>query len=850
MVCRENKARSAIIGVNKILTARHNGGRVEHDSLYQSQLHANGHTYAGSPDPSPQTYMAWLQGARQQIIDDPTISDAEKFRQSQRQPGLVTRLDQEIQRVRTGVDEHGKPLTKAQRNGGKHFAAMQRMAPTIARATQARDKYLETYARTTGTSVEQARARWDSLNSRDIDRTRERDPETGELSESTRPDLRQNTKISLTDNWRDSLKVAGMSSHEQADVMQDNRSRETLKIMEHERMAKVRTLPSRPSIRDEHRVPVITPEQARRTVQCDECGQFGHEGPACPNSSQLEKVRDTYQARLEARTELEKLENGQRDHALASLRARLNDEEPPGEYKGPTAEELKTAQSRVKRAERAYDKAWGEFEQARGPVPHVSEAVQGLAYNRDSGVLEVHRPDYERYRVDPQTGKRALDADGKPTVKKEKVAGEKYMYRMSNEEYDEMMASGSIGKYLGHTTGAKDDVNARYKFDNPTDAAEASVERRCPSCGQWASMTTSHQCPETAGSRSSTEEAHYRERQRVDREMRDLETLPLRADGGKRTKDVMRQAHSVQPDGTTLRFASPQDTIATRSQGFVARAPFVASHHDARVSGKAYSWRDPRTGQAYTTLRDVTCSCGQRGSCPHIDRAGDLLAAANRSQRVANATPGSPVLRSADAGTTKEATVAPDAPGRGGIRRMNYATIQKRRAENTAALQKDWRGGRSSTPENVVSAGREFAATPTYNDGAFRASAMQPQSWGEGNDQVSVERPTQAAGMRMERNLSERSGRDWVVRDNGDGTQTITAPTRRLDPQGHMTMEDRRELGSMLGMRTRADAAGAYIPDEPAWRHEFLDRTAGQEPTIRGGRLFARDEREMYRPTV
>lgn len=833
MVCRENKARSAVMGVCKEVLAQQIGHR-EHDSFFQSTIHAQGHTYAGAQNPSREEYMAFLQGMRQQVIDNPSIPDESKYRVSHKQPGYVTRLDQEIERVRTGKDEHGRPLRPEQINGGKHFAAMQRMQPTLARAVASREAYLETYARTTGTSVGEARQRWETLNARDIDRSaleRQKpehlqDPKKAE----PRPDLRDPKKsaIRLTDDWRDSLKVAGMNSQQQADLMADNRSRQTLEIMEQERLAKIRTLPSRKALRPEHEQKVISTQQADSMVRCDTCGQFGHEESACPNVKEFNTLSSAMAKHADAKRHHEQVAEQVLRYQVAKADSEATGKPIPDDVVNPSSDELREARRAERVAASAHRKARDEFDAKRGQVPVVSDAIAGMAYNRETGALRVTHHGYTK-----------KNGEVKPP--------KDYMYRMSNEEYDEMLASPSVGEYLNKTVHAKGVTGDRYKYDNEQDAAEAAVERRCPSCGRWASMNTSHQCPVVEGSRSNAEEAAYRERTRVAREKAAREGLNTTVTAGThaRLQEVVRRARAVQADGTTLDYPNPADTLAARQTGRTARGPIIAKHHDATVTGMMHSWRDPKSGQAWTTMSQMKCSCGEKETCVHRERAGNLVAAANRSLRAHNVTPGSPVVRSS------ENDIAADAPERGGLRRINYDRIQKMRAENVAQLQRDWTRGRNQDATETISSGREFATMPTDAESGNRYAALQPSSYSSsGGQSVDVSRPNAYAAEQMEKSLSARSnGKRWVVLDNGDGSQRITAPPERLNAAGQMTQEDSRELGAMLGLsRTRSHATGVYIPDEPAWRHEMMERTAGEEPTIRGGRFMATNERTMYRP--
>ncbi|MFJ9379350.1 hypothetical protein [Streptomyces sp. NPDC101455] len=299
MVCRENKGRSAVMGYQKKLLQQL--GYKEYDDFeLQSGIHEFGHEYEGYPRPSKEDQLTFLKGLKQQIENDPNINYADKHRDSHRQPGMITRIDQEIARLQSGKDENGQRLRKEQLMRGQDLAAMQRLSVLMARNQQAKDNYFDVYARGMGVSAAAARARWRELVRR------------GQSE-------RDNTHISLKDNWRDRLSVAGFTARHQADIGQSNVSREALRIMEEERRAKLASLPTRPAISSAQRMRV--PETTGGNVQCTgpgACGQFGHERDACPNQV-------TVRERDDARSKWKKLDQEIRDHQERADEAHRND---------------------------------------------------------------------------------------------------------------------------------------------------------------------------------------------------------------------------------------------------------------------------------------------------------------------------------------------------------------------------------------------------------------------------------------------------------------------------------------------------------------------------------------------
>lgn len=788
MVCRENKARSAVMGLTKAIYAADHGGRREPDAVYQSAIHQYGHAFQGVKDPSPQEYQQMLRGLRQQIINDPRFSDADKYRQSHRQPGMVTRIEQELIRQKTGEDENGRKLRPEQLNGGKEFASMQRMSTVLDRGTAARDAYVENYARQTGTDQATALAKWDNL----VARPREE---------------RENTRIALTDNWRDELAVSGLTSQHQADLMQNNQARDAIAIMEHERKIKVATLPTRPTISDDKRTSFITSEQAKNRVKCEQCGQFGHEESACPNTAEFKAVENSMDRLFTAREKYteqamawNKAVDAGKRHETGDDGTELTGSQLTAKY-GADPVALEQARKELKRAEAGQAKARAALEATKGPEPLVSDAVTSMGYDRNTGLLEVTRPGYTR------------KSDG------EQMPDKTYAYRMSNEQHDEMMASGNVGGYLSRTVGSKD--NAAYAWENTAEAREATRQRQCPSCGQYASMTSGHQCP-VGGTGDSTQEAHWRERQRIAKERVTLERTPAQIGEDTRRRQILAQSHAQLAAGGMARFPEAGQMMATRANGEVGQGPMTVQYLGATVTGKAYTWSDPRTGQAYTTLGSVKCSCGARGACQHREHAGTVVAASYRSQRAENAAPGTSVMRTTDEGSKQRRGTSADAPD-GPIQRRTYAKITQDRQDGVAAYRKTW--------EQYPSR-RSFATGPVTSSGT---PIPVPGAWSDNKNQTMVDlddSPTVAN--RISEELSERTGRSYRCYHRGDGSMMI-APSDHIV----LTGKDRSELGRAMGLRGMAGKTGVYVPPENSWRMEMLNRASTGSTDVLGSRMTA-----------
>ena len=809
MVCRENKARSAVMGTLKRMMSS-KGYADYKDFEFQSAIHEYGHTFQGADNPSPQEYQDFLRGMKQQVINDPSINDAEKYRISDKQPGVVTRLDQEIARVKTGRDEHGRPLRPEQINGGKHFQAMKHLSAILTRQQEGKQEYHELYARSMGQSVEQARTRYNALTSRS-------------------PEDRENTRISLTDDWRDSLNASGISRQRQADIGQSNEARYALAVMESERQAHIRALPSRPAFEGDHvkKTKYISAEEASKQVKCDTCGQFGHEESACPNEAEFNtllaaegKVLDTY-------AEVEKHQQG----AFAALAVRANEGEDfgpesrrapdggfyvaEGEPTAATVDEwrermsakadaydpaaLKKAQKAYMQAEVARDEARAAFEEKRGPVPKVSSAITETKYNPGSGALVVTRPGYTR------------KSDGVTMPPKD------YVYLMGREEHDAFQASDSPGKFLSETTGrarAKGG-NAGWTPQNEAEAKELMVERQCPTCGRFASMTSGHQCP-VPGGRQGEVDAATIERARAARERAKLDSLPVNvADTTKRTLVQSHITGDIRHG--RIAFPNPRGMAAAREGGGVGMGGFTAQYLGATVNGRAYTWTDPSTGEQVFTARSVKCSSCSPGGCVHIDKAADMMANRYGSTRVSGVNPGNRVFR-------RETEQASDAADWRSVDE-SYQQIRDRRAENA-----DRTVANARMDPNL----RQAAVYPRDADG-------NPTRWprtyqAPGGREVRVDDDGTSTRNEVTAALQERTGLRWVTEPDGRGGFTITTPKWRRRGDGSIAWRDRQVLRETLGVKARGTGSGYHVPADSSWRHETLSRVHGQAPSVLGAR--------------
>ncbi|MEU1827450.1 hypothetical protein ABZ502_34190 [Streptomyces abikoensis] len=991
MVCRENKGRSAVIGYQKHLL-RQLGFRDYDDFELQSGIHEFGHQYEGFPKPTEKEQLQFLKGLKQQIESDPRITAADKYRESDKQPGMVTRIDQEIARLKTGKDEHGRPLQSKHKMRGQDLAAMQRLGVLLQRNQEAKDGYFDVYARSMGVDAKTARARWKELVRR-------------QKSE------RENTRVSLTDSWRDNLAVSGFTSRHQADLGQSNVSREALRIMEEERRAKLASLPTRPTITSAQRVRMAEPGQS--TVQCTGqggCGQFGHERSACPNEKVVQD-RDNARARwkdidAKIRAERERADEHARNdwayiasyshkemaqmreerdlalkydqqatHELAAsgpqgavrcgtcqqfghesgecpnpsrvdelndLRDKVNqyydrmdtlsdwisaaeDEVPAddpelkrwrqeygnneffaqqavGQYRDkkaeiataavrceggcgqfghvreecPNAALLDEVAAHVQEAEKIgeqirhraqlrgqnpdklteadhelYDDWFAKsvdidkrllaagidphqvstgtaLSQAKKPSGPASARIQEVGYNADTGYLEVTTRPYTR------------KSDGKV------MPAKTYAYRMSPSEHQQMMAASSLTSYVSQSVWAKNGANAAYQFENVAEAAEASVQRKCPTCGRWASMTSAHTCP-VPGSRAGQDDSARRAWIKAEKQAARAVGRPVQMPPQMTTVALGARLRFGNNTGT-LDYADRKRIDAALASGKVAAAEVRASFLDANVTGKAIAWNDADGQAKLSTDREdgatLQCTCRafkKDGTCKHVRVVGAAMASRYAADHPAVGSP----LRAAPLPAPKPTRdeTAKDAPEEG-FARMTYAQIRQRRA--------DLRGKERDHARRSSAAGDgQWLRAAGAVDGVTGKRVKTPQAWTERGISADPADSSASGAVRLDQakdvqdglraGLRSNTGKHWSVTCKPDGWLHITTALQRRTSDREITMPERIELAKALKMPVHTVSAhGVSIPPDNGWRAEFLDRAHGKNPRVLGERFVAR----------
>lgn len=816
MVCRENKGRSAAIGLIKHML-RADGLTSYTDWEAQSLTHALAHRYDAAPAPSLEDQVALWKGMRQQILNNPNISDADKFRPATGrggQPGLITRIDQELTRLATGLDEQGRPLTQAQLNIGKNFAAVTRMTGGLKRQQEAKAAYFEVYARHTGVSLTEAEDRFHELTN------------VGRAE-------REGTQIDLRDGWRDRLQVAGLSSDQQADMGEDNRTRYALRVMESERTSKIASMPARPAIRPEHVTRVLASDDPSVKVQCvGGCGQFGHTVADCPNKAEVDAARAANDRADAARSELQfmvrvasaraakkALDAGEAvpavdsagvplldNHGGAAIEpgdaAALADIEALAAEDGYSTRKHRAAVTEVIASKKALNSAEEALASKRGPVPPVSSFVQAVAYNPESSVFVVQMRPYK------------LKTTG------EERPAKKYVYHMTEEDYAKLMSSPSLGEELNRLVLRRPGGNDPLKFESDADAAEAVRQRRCPTCGQWASLNSSHQCVVRRDDSNLDEYAH-REQVRMSREQARLAQLKstLAAPDVPRARATRLDRVSI-PGRGAMSLPSAAQMSAIRQSGGVGLGKFQGNYFGATVSGHVAVWNEPGSGQPLYRVSEVKCSCGAQQPCKHAPRVTAMLSKPYGAQQT-TAQPGMRTFERPNA-AAQDQMGYPD--------RISYERRMEGRREAVAAYASDF----ANSPEQRPYAG-QARVTAT---GEVVPPNKVPTGWVAPNGTtIDVTDPSAVADTVRAR-LQPQEGGTVKFRVSTDPAGGVWV---RPAVQSSVAQE---QLRAAFGLPTQPGSRGVYIGADRATRHEMLDRLAGRSPqfTSRSVMRTLRDE--------
>lgn len=809
MVCRENKARSAIMAFQKYVTRMVNDGRaVLHDNEYQSAIHDAQHRYAGVADLSVEQQQKYLRVMRQQISQVPGIPDNVLYRESRNQPGIITRINQELDRL-----EHPEKLRPEQLNRGDHWAAIMRLGDMVQKITPAKQQYLETWARHTGNTMQAAEQQWNHLMGR-----------TGDFSQ-----------IHLTDEYRQALSVGGLTSQSQVQLSQSGKSRDTLMRMEQLRSEALAGTPTRTTpFPEEHTY--VSPDGL---MKCSQCGQFGHEQATCPNSAATAEI-DRLRAQQDAAYSVVQQQRltAYRDDLMASghpdaevaADAVAKVQQTTGRESVGNAEAIDAQRLHAQLGRQIADR----HAELVAAGPRVSSAAAKIRYNRDSGTLIVTAQPYTR-------------RDGM-------TLQPSYMYRVSPEVYDELNRTDSLGKVLTDTVwrrGKDKTPNDGFKFENDSDQAAALRQHRCPTCGKWASMNSQHQCVinGTAPPRRSDDDvevtnrgayAAYRQHLRnAYQQNLSLPTPPMDQEWVY-PNGMQRQ---LGP-GMTGSLPNPLTVQATITNGRVARVPVTVTAPDGAVSGYLRAWQDPSGQQLLSALPiggkgGLSCTCrtyADTGSCAHVMRVRQVCARQWQCATVSTnrLTPGVSIREF-------KSPQSIDAP-EGELDRMSV--------ERHLNLEREAISQRVRQYNQRIRSGAPIpaAATPPLDSETGKPLGW-PSTWNRTATVVADDEPVKSKPVdlgdpqdvmaRIRQGLFSRSRIAWSVTNNEGALWVDVPPALRVDGARPQAEIDR--LAGLLGLSPQAfqyppgsvgpkgpqRMTGFMVPADTSWRHQALDRAYG-----------------------
>ena len=586
MVCRENKGRSAVMGAVKAEQLAY--GDAFSDAEIQSLQHEINHEVdaLNNEDLTTEEQVEFWRRYRSVIERNPNISEAKKYSKSQQRPGIVTRIDQEISRLESGTHENGEPLTNAQKNNMAQMYSSMRFSEEMERRQPAKAQYLEVYARHTGKSYDEAKERYKELFD-------EKPPTPGSWV----------AKSHVGNTYRTELEAAGIDAQTQMNLGTSGRNIHAMEVMEQERHAALADAEKKPMANPENLVASSqNPNSANAHKQCKTsgnkmgCGQFGHELPDCPNRKEVEELqrarayRRQNDAVLKLRNRLADADELTDDRIRTKYRA-----EDPTAWREKAREEFTEAHEtgRLVAADKQAAKLRRNEEKAQEKLDSTAqifhEEVSDVYYNDQAGVLIVSRRADAEGNARPSIIRRCNETQAQDFVQsiREKEPLNSALQQHAGEEHN--------------------------RFANQADMKAAETLTRCPSCGQWASMNTSHECVIAGGPSEEREQERVRARvqERQNRRIRerggDPENESALAGNGayaprlaftSRSSDRPRiiKDSQGQPVAKLLYSRAPDsrrgEVEDALDSGDVALAPLQYSYTDGKVTGKLSVWRE------------------------------------------------------------------------------------------------------------------------------------------------------------------------------------------------------------------------------------------------------------------
>ncbi|MFL0579481.1 hypothetical protein [Dietzia sp. 179-F 9C3 NHS] len=858
MVCRENKGRSAMIGLAKSFQ-RMMGHPVDHDANLQSMQHQLRHEVEAADEkfsnfdswPKDEQIKAWTElRARVEELPEGVMSDARRYGESKTNPGVITRIDQEIARLRSGKHENGSALKSVQQNTGADMVASMKIVSVMERLVPARRNFIENQARRRGVPYAEAEAEWLSKIN-----------EKGNFS-----------NISLTDDYRDSLQISGVSAQDQADLGQAGRARYAMAAMEEKTQTMLaahrKANPPRPAIDDSHRLGTYTLPPGDGAIRCAACGQFGHEKKACPNTdltdtldavSERSQILDKHQSILDRREMLASRSEEEIQAVfdakapgmtVAKFRAALErDEKNLGEpLMGAAA-----VQKMRRKCEKEGQAALAEL---KAREPKVSNWVESVSYNPNNGLLRV--------TMHP--------------AKSGKTYPPRY-FRARPEEVDELMEHPSIGKALHAGFLSKNKTVEGHEFENAADLAEALQETRCPTCGRWASLNSSHRCPVIGGPSEEVDQVRTRNvltYQAMARQARENgEPVPMKPPTiFQSLKGTTDNSHYVVDPQTkqkvagALRSGDKQEAMTVTEDGsrvWDTAVTFNGSNDDWHVSGHVAVWKDPETGGRLIGIdgqsgnAGLQCQCPayqKNRRCPHVVAVGRRLAAKYEAQPAYRATRAGEPLRLQQEGLANDAASLPperlsystmsamrvgamrdvlDAADTHGIARLPE-TLWPSRATDVATGEPidpptEWKRDPAQNPK--ASKAVDLANTGQVVNRIRRLSQSKTQL-------IPTVEPVPGGGFRT---VMKKERVQYSVRAEPDGSIVLNLPPSILKDGGNTARARAMEshLRSTMGLPAgqRVIPHGIRISSDPSARYAALDAIAGDPARIAPTRMYA-----------
>lgn len=858
MVCRENKGRSAMIGLAKAYQ-RMMGHPVDHDANLQSMQHQLRHEVEAA-DSKFASFDSWSKDeqvkawkelrARVMELPEGSMSEARLHGESKTNPGIITRIDQEVARLQSGKHENGNLLKSVQTNTGADMVASMKIVSVMERLVPARRNFIENQARRRGVPYSEVEAEWLSrLN------------EKGNFS-----------NISLTDEYRQSLAVSGVSAQDQADLGQAGRARNAMAEMEkatQEKLAAYRKEnPPRPAINSSHLRATYSPPPGDGTIRCATCGQFGHQESTCQNT----ELVDTLDAVSEQAQILDKHQSiNERRKMLATrseeeIQAVFDDKAP-----GMTVEKFKAAidrdeenlgeplmdEAKVQKMRRQFEKeGQAALAELKSREPKVSNWVESVSYNPNNGLLQV--------TMQPS--------------KSGKTYPPRY-FRARPEEVDELLEHPSIGKALHASYLSKNAAIEGRQFENSADLAEALSETRCPTCGRWASMNSNHRCPVIGGPSEEADQVHHRnvmEYQALARQRRQNgQPVPVKPPtiyqslkGSTDNSHYVKDPESGEKVGGALRSGDKKEALSvTDSASRVWDSPvtFTGTDDDWHVTGHVAVWKDPETGGRLLGVAGQSGNPGLRCQCPtfqskrmckHVAAVGMRLSDKYEAQPVNRFTKAGEPRRLQKDGLANDAASMPP-------NRLSYETMSAMRVDSMRdVLQAADTHGIARLPETLwpsratdVATG-EPVETPTVwkrdpehdlrpskevdlgNTGQV-ASRIRRLSQSK-TQLIPTTEPVPGGGTRT---VMKKARVQYSVRTEPDGTIVLNLPPSVLKDTGNTAaaraMESHLRTTMGLPSSTRIIPHGLRIPADKSARYAALDAISGDPRRIRPSRMYA-----------